>query len=59
MITFNPDEPFTYCKHSGIYQQRIQLTPIYEISIIYGELTQSNGKECFEIALLKIEKDCC
>ena len=56
MITFNPDAPFTYCKHSRIYQQRFPLTSVYEISIIYGELTQSNYKECFEIALLKDRK---
>ena len=56
MITFNPDKPFTYCKYSRIYQQRFHVTPVYEISIIYGELTQSNDKECFEIALLKDRK---
>ena len=56
MITFNPDKPFTYCKYSGIYQQRFYITPVYEISIIYGERTQSTGKERFEIALLKDRK---
>jgi len=56
MITFNPDAPFTYCKIGRIYQQRFPLTSVYEISIIYGELTQSDDKNCFEIALYKDKK---
>ena len=56
MTTFNPNDTFHYCKYSGIYSKRIKLTPDYELSIIYGELTQSNDKECFEIALYKDRK---
>ena len=56
MAIFNPNDTFHYCKYSGIYSKRIKLTPDYEISIIYGELTQSNSKESFEIALYKGKK---